>query len=192
MSWLPTISTSTLGTTVSPSIASTSFARKRENGSPRRRSTTSLTMLRAKTNTSATSIVRSAADSAYSTTSLRKSGFSSVERSARRAIANSAAMSTKIPSRMRRGLSRNGRRSAVPPAGAGRAGSVGRVASRRVLMSMGSRETSRPRAGASTARGARGRSDYRRNVNLASPAIPPSHGQTNDAFRGVVWARTRR
>ena len=49
---------------VRPSIASTSFARNRENGRPRRRSTSSFTTLRASTNTSASTIVRSAADSA--------------------------------------------------------------------------------------------------------------------------------
>jgi hypothetical protein len=61
---LPASSTSTDGTIVSPSSAATSFRRKRENGSPRRRSTTSLMTLRARTNTSASSIVTSTIDSA--------------------------------------------------------------------------------------------------------------------------------
>ena len=87
-------------------------------------------------------------------------------------------MRTTMPRRIRRGLSRNGRRSAR--GAAGRAGSVGRVASRMVLMWLVARQARRRRA------------TYRRNVNLASPATPPSHGQTKDAFRGVVWARTRR
>ena len=64
MSSLPTISTSTAGMKVMPSSAATSLARNRANGSARRRSTTSLTMLRASTKTSATRMVRSVADSA--------------------------------------------------------------------------------------------------------------------------------
>ena len=64
INWPPTRSTSTDGTIVRPSSASTSFARNRENGSPRRRSTTSLMMLRASTNTSAMSIISTPADSA--------------------------------------------------------------------------------------------------------------------------------
>ncbi len=60
-----------------------------------------------------------------------------------------------------------------------RAGSVGRVASRIVLMWMAAKDVARRRAA------------YLRNVNLASPAMPPSHGQTNEALRGLVWARTR-
>ena len=83
-----------------------------------------------------------------------------------------------MPRRMSRGLSRNGRRSAREATG--RAGSVGRVASRMVLMWLVAQEVGRPRA------------HYRRNVNLASPAMPPSHGQTKEAFPGVVCARTRR
>ena len=65
-------------------------------------------------------------------------------------------------------------------AAAGRAGNVGRVASRIVLMWPVARQARRRSA------------TYRRNVNLASPATPPSHGHTNEAFRGIVWARTRR
>ena len=64
MSSLPTISTSTAGINVIPSSTATSLARKRANGSARRRSTTSLTMLRARTKTSATRIVRLVAESA--------------------------------------------------------------------------------------------------------------------------------
>jgi hypothetical protein len=64
MTSLPTSSTSSDGTSVIPSSSATSFMRKRANGSARRRSTTSFTMLRASTNMSATSIVRSAIDSA--------------------------------------------------------------------------------------------------------------------------------
>ncbi len=81
--------------------------------------------------------------------------------------------------RIRRGLSRNGRRPARGAA-AGRAGNVGRVASRIVLMWLVPRQARRRSA------------TYRRNVNLARPATPPSHGHTNEAFRGIVWARTRR
>ena len=60
----PTINTSTDGTMVNPSSASTSFARNCENGSPRRRSTMSLTTLRASTNTSAINIASTPAESA--------------------------------------------------------------------------------------------------------------------------------
>jgi hypothetical protein len=61
---LPTSSTSTAGTIVMPRRTATSFARNCAIGSPRRRSTTSLTMLRARTKTSATRMVRFVADSA--------------------------------------------------------------------------------------------------------------------------------
>ena len=71
---LPTISTSTDGISVMPRSTATSLARNRANGRARRRSTISLMMLRASTNTSAASIVTSATESAYSTTSTRKSG----------------------------------------------------------------------------------------------------------------------
>jgi hypothetical protein len=64
ISSLPTSSTSTAGMSVIPSSTVTSLARKRANGSARRRSTTSLMMLRASTKTSATSIIRLVADSA--------------------------------------------------------------------------------------------------------------------------------
>ena len=64
ISSLPASRTRTEGTIVSPSSAATSFSRKRENGSPRRRSTTSLIKLRASTNPSASSIVTSTIDSA--------------------------------------------------------------------------------------------------------------------------------
>jgi hypothetical protein len=61
---LPTTSTSSAGISVIPSSTATSFPRNRANGSARRRSTTSLTMLRASTKTSTTSIVRLVAESA--------------------------------------------------------------------------------------------------------------------------------
>ncbi len=61
---LPTSSTSTAGMSVRPSSAATSLARKRANGSARRRSTTSFRMLRASTKTSASISVRSATDTA--------------------------------------------------------------------------------------------------------------------------------
>ena len=61
---LPTSSTSTAGMIVMPSIVSTSLARKRANGRPRRPSTIDLMTLRASRNTSARSIVRLVADSA--------------------------------------------------------------------------------------------------------------------------------
>ena len=64
MSSLPTMSTSTDGMIVIPSSAATSFERNRANGRARRRSTRSLMTLRASTKASATSIVRSATDSA--------------------------------------------------------------------------------------------------------------------------------
>jgi hypothetical protein len=64
ISSLPIISTSTVGISVIPSSTVTSLNRKRANGSARRRSTTSLMMLRASTNVSATRIVRFVADSA--------------------------------------------------------------------------------------------------------------------------------
>ena len=60
----PTASTSTAGTSVSPSSSATSLARKRANGSARRRSTTSLTTLRARKNPSASSIMKLVALSA--------------------------------------------------------------------------------------------------------------------------------
>src|SRR5688500_16267544 len=110
ISSLPTRSTRTAGMKVMPSSSSTSFARKRANGSPRRRSTMSLTMLRARTNTSAASIVRSAAKSAYKTNSLRKSGEKRDERLAMASSAASTPSSTTMPARISRGLSRNGRR----------------------------------------------------------------------------------
>src|SRR5688500_14357489 len=124
--WPPTMSTSTEGTIVSPSRASTSLARNWENGSPRRRSTTSLTMLRASTNTNAISIARTPADSAYTTTSVRKSGLISAERSASTLIATSAAIRTRMPRRIRRGLSRSGRRSAGVRGGCARDVPTGR------------------------------------------------------------------
>jgi len=61
---LPTRSTSTAGMIVIPRSTVTSLARNRANGSPWRRSTNSLTMLRARTKTSATRIVRFVAESA--------------------------------------------------------------------------------------------------------------------------------
>ena len=64
MSSLPTIETSSAGTSVMASSTATSLARKRANGSDPRRSTSSLTMLRVSTNTSATTIVRSVTTSA--------------------------------------------------------------------------------------------------------------------------------
>jgi len=64
ISSLPTRRTSTAGTNVMPSSSTTSFARNRANGSALRRSTISLMMFRASTNSSAASIVRSAAESA--------------------------------------------------------------------------------------------------------------------------------
>ena len=62
ISSLPTISTRTAGTSVMPSSSATSFERNRANGSAFRRSTINFTTLRARTNTSAASIVRSAAE----------------------------------------------------------------------------------------------------------------------------------
>ena len=61
---LPTMRTIVVGTSVITHSSATNFARNRANGRPRRRSTTSLTMFRASTKASATSIVRSIADSA--------------------------------------------------------------------------------------------------------------------------------
>ena len=98
-----------VGTSVIPSSSATSFARNRAKGRPRRRSTTSLTMLRARTNTSAISIVRSAADSAYRTNSVRKSGEKRALRLATVTIATSAVTSMAIPARISFGLSRNRR-----------------------------------------------------------------------------------
>ena len=63
ISSLPASSTRTDGTIVRPRSAATSFRRKRENGSPRRRSTNSLMTFRASTNNSASSIVTSTIDS---------------------------------------------------------------------------------------------------------------------------------
>src|SRR3954454_9707804 len=126
ISSLPTPRTSTEGTMVRPSSAATSLRRNRENGSPRRRSTTSFTRLRASTNASASSIVASAIDSAYSTTSVRKSGLSCVERSASVIMAIRLTSRRMMPARIRRGLSRNGRRSTGGgPSGSRRGGSVG-------------------------------------------------------------------
>src|SRR5690349_1327824 len=122
ISSLPTRSTSTDGTIVRPSSAPTSFRRNRENGSPRRRSTASFTRLRASTNASASSIVASAIDSAYSTTSVRKSGLICVDRSASVIIAIRLTSRRTMPARMRRGLSRNGRRSGDAGAGGTRRG----------------------------------------------------------------------
>src|SRR5688500_3386148 len=107
---LPTASTSSAGTSVMASSTVTSFARKRANGSARRRSTISLMMLRASTNASATSIVRFVAESAYRTNSATKSGASSEERVARASSPTSAATSTAIPSSRSLVLSRNGLR----------------------------------------------------------------------------------
>ncbi len=74
-----------------------------------------------------------------------------------------------IPSRIRRGLSLNGRRAAAA-GGEGRAGSVGRVTSRAV-------------AGMA----------YWVNVNSAVLETSlPCHGQRNEELRGVVRARMRR
>jgi hypothetical protein len=61
---LPAISTSSAGISVMPSMSATSLARKWANGRAFRFSTSSLTMLRASTNTSATRIVRLVAESA--------------------------------------------------------------------------------------------------------------------------------
>src|SRR5436190_10604815 len=109
ISSLPTTSSSTEGTNVMPISSSTSFARKRANGSAFRRSTNSLMMLRASTNSSADSIVRSAASSAYRTNSERTSGENRDPR-ATTMSATSASASTVIPARISRGLSRNRRR----------------------------------------------------------------------------------
>ena len=62
--WDPTARTSTAGTSVRPSSSATSLARKRANGSARRRSTTSLTTLRTRKNPSASSIMKLVALSA--------------------------------------------------------------------------------------------------------------------------------
>src|SRR4051794_36983569 len=142
MSSPPTSSTSTEGTMVRPKKAITSFARNLENGRPRRRSTNSFTTFRARKRMSARSIVRSAAENAYSTTSLRKSGLSPGEWSANHTMAASAPKRRTIPSRIRRGLSRKGRRSGGVGA-ADRTGSVGRRASRTVVIAPRSRSTLR-------------------------------------------------
>ena len=80
-----------------------------------------------------------------------------------------------MPRRMRRGLSRKGRRSATGGGEAGMnvAGGWQHGAHRAVARSLTARL-------------------YCRNVNLASPAMPRSHGHTNEALRGMVWARIRR
>ena len=71
----------------------------------------------------AISIINTPAESAYTTTSVRKSGFISVERSASIVIATSDTMSAMMPSRIRRGLSRSGRRSGgLGNGGTGRVG----------------------------------------------------------------------
>ena len=122
MSWLPTSSTSTAGISVIPSRRKTSFARNRANGKPRFRSTSILTTLRASTNTSPTSIVRSTTDSEYRTNSLRKSGASWLDRLSSSIMPASASTRAKMPSSTWRGLSRNGRRGR----GEAGAGAVGR------------------------------------------------------------------
>jgi hypothetical protein len=124
ISSLPTSSTRMDGISVIPSSTATSLARKRANGRARRRSTMSLMTLRARTKTSATSIVRSAIDSAYSTTSVRKSGDSLAVRRARVTSATSATTSRRMPASSSRGLSRMGRRVV-------RGGGVGRDAAMR-------------------------------------------------------------
>src|SRR5687767_1574598 len=114
---LPTIITSTDGMTVMPSMESTSLARKRPNGSPRRPSISDLTTLRASTNTSASSIVILVAESAISTTSVKKSGDSVEVRSASHTMPPSAASRMMIPARISGGLSRKGRRPGATAAG---------------------------------------------------------------------------
>ncbi len=109
ISSLPTISTTIVGTSVMARSRATSLARNRAKGNPRRRSTKSLTMLRASTKTSARSTVRSAADSAYRTNSVRNSGEKLSVRVASARIPASAAARTAMPARMSRVLSRNGR-----------------------------------------------------------------------------------
>ncbi len=126
---LPTISTSTAGITVMPSSASTSLARKRPNGRPRRLSIIDLMTLRASTKASATSIVTLVTESAISTTSVRKSGDSVEVRSASQTIPPSIASSSTMPARISGGLSRNGRRGGL--AGAGSSGPVGGLAAGR-------------------------------------------------------------
>src|SRR5687768_12144005 len=118
---LPTINTSTEGITVMPSIASTSLARKRPNGRPRRPSISDLMTLRANTKTSASSIVTLVADSAINTTSVRKSGDRVDVRSASQTMPPSAASRMMMPARISGGLSRNGRRPRAASAGAGAA-----------------------------------------------------------------------
>src|SRR5687768_11817907 len=95
--------------------------------------------LRARTNASAPSIVRSTATSAYSTTSLSSAGDRPVDRSASVTSATSAATSSAIASRTKIGLSRSGRGAADgADAGAGSAGDAACVGSgasvRRVKM----------------------------------------------------------
>ncbi len=114
---LPTIITSTDGITVMPSMASTSLARKRPNGRPRRPSINDLITLRASTNTSASSMVMLVAESAISTTSVRKSGDSVAVRSATQTMPPSAASRMMMPARISGGLSRNGRRAGDATAG---------------------------------------------------------------------------
>ncbi len=121
---LPTISTSTAGITVMPSSASTSLARKRPNGRPRRLSIIDLMTLRASTKASATSIVTLVTESAISTTSVRKSGDSVEVRSASQTIPPSIASSSTMPARISGGLSRNGRRGGLPGAGVERRGGL--------------------------------------------------------------------
>src|SRR6188472_1974588 len=110
MSSLPTISTSTAGTTAIPSRTATSLALKRANGSARRRSITSLRMLRVSTKANATRMVRFVAERAERTKSVRKSGASVEEP---RPIASSTASATinaTIPASNSGVLSRNGLR----------------------------------------------------------------------------------
>ena len=69
-------------------------------------------MLRARTKTRPTRIVRFVADSAYSTNSVRKSGARVADRLASASRLTSAATRTAMPVRISLVLSRNGRRGA--------------------------------------------------------------------------------